>query len=81
MRIKDRLRSHASSMFSFEPLSTHRFASHVCQTMFTVAKDVVSREVNSISFLGQVAHCISSERPGVYYLEYRRVQSMANCAP
>lgn len=45
MRVKYRLRSYAFSLSSFETLSTHRFASHVCQTMFTVAKDMVSREV------------------------------------
>ena len=50
MRVKYRLRSHIFSLLSFETLSTHRFASHVCQTMFTVAKDMVSREVSRIIF-------------------------------
>ncbi|KAM6495360.1 Armadillo-type fold [Amanita muscaria] len=33
---------------SFEIMSKHRFASHVCQTMFTVAKETVSREARGI---------------------------------
>ncbi|KAH9925284.1 armadillo-type protein [Fomitopsis serialis] len=33
---------------SFEQLVTHRFASHVCQTMFTVAADTISRETRGI---------------------------------
>jgi len=37
----------------------HRFASHVCQTMFTLAKDTVSREVSPTRFcVSLVAHCI-----------------------
>src|SRR6266550_3244070 len=37
----------------------HRFASHVCQTMFIVAKDTVSREVGPTRFYANlVAHCI-----------------------
>ena len=48
MRVKYRLKTHVFSLLSFETLSTHRFASHVCQTMFIVAKDIVSREVGRI---------------------------------
>ncbi|RDB20532.1 Nucleolar protein 9 [Hypsizygus marmoreus] len=33
---------------SYELLVRHRFASHVCQTLFTVAKDTVSRETRGI---------------------------------
>ncbi|KAH9853868.1 ARM repeat-containing protein [Lenzites betulinus] len=33
---------------SFEQLSRHRFASHVCQTLLTVAADTVSRETRGI---------------------------------
>ncbi|KAF8632424.1 hypothetical protein AX17_004865 [Amanita inopinata Kibby_2008] len=33
---------------SFERLSKHRFASHVCQTMFAVARDTVSREIRGV---------------------------------
>ncbi|KAI0637703.1 ARM repeat-containing protein [Trametes polyzona] len=33
---------------SFEQLSRHRFASHVCQTLLTVAADTVSREARGI---------------------------------
>ncbi|KAL1937556.1 hypothetical protein VTO73DRAFT_13051 [Trametes versicolor] len=33
---------------SFEQLSKHRFASHVCQTLLTVAVDTVSREARGI---------------------------------
>ncbi|PFH50317.1 hypothetical protein AMATHDRAFT_61237 [Amanita thiersii Skay4041] len=33
---------------SFEVLSKHRFASHVCQTMFAVVKDTASREARGI---------------------------------
>ncbi|KAI0829359.1 ARM repeat-containing protein [Trametes gibbosa] len=33
---------------SFEQLSRHRFASHVCQTLLTVAADTVSRESRGI---------------------------------
>lgn len=33
---------------SFEQLSRHRFASHVCQTLFTVASDTVARECRGI---------------------------------
>ena len=29
----------------YEQLSSHRFASHVCQTMFTVASETIAREV------------------------------------
>ena len=29
----------------YETLVKHRFASHVCQTLFSVARDTVSREV------------------------------------
>ena len=50
MRVKYRLKTHVFSLSSFEALSTHRFASHVCQTMFIVAKDIVSREVGRIIF-------------------------------
>ena len=31
----------------YETLVKHRFASHVCQTLFSVARDTVSREVCS----------------------------------
>ncbi|KAF9468782.1 armadillo-type protein [Collybia nuda] len=33
---------------SYELLVRHRFASHVCQTLFTVARDTVSREMRGI---------------------------------
>ncbi|KAK2464918.1 hypothetical protein APHAL10511_002994 [Amanita phalloides] len=33
---------------SFASLATHRFASHVCQTFFTVARDTVSREIRGV---------------------------------
>ncbi|KAI0643707.1 ARM repeat-containing protein [Trametes meyenii] len=33
---------------SFEQLSRHRFASHVCQTLLAVASDTVSREVRGV---------------------------------
>ncbi|KAI0771524.1 ARM repeat-containing protein [Trametes elegans] len=33
---------------SFEQLSRHRFASHVCQTLLTVAADTVSREARGV---------------------------------
>ncbi|GBE79200.1 Nucleolar protein [Sparassis crispa] len=33
---------------SFEQLLKHRFASHVCQTLFTVANDTISRESRGI---------------------------------
>ncbi|KAH9894177.1 ARM repeat-containing protein [Cubamyces lactineus] len=33
---------------SFEQLSKHRFASHVCQTLLTVAADTISRETRGI---------------------------------
>uniref|UniRef100_A0A8H7Y237 Nucleolar protein 9 n=1 Tax=Psilocybe cubensis TaxID=181762 RepID=A0A8H7Y237_PSICU len=33
---------------SYEILLKHRFASHVCQTLFTVAKDTISREMRGI---------------------------------
>ena len=50
MRIKYRFRSHVLSLLSFETSPTHRFASHICQTKFTVAKDMVSRKVSPIVF-------------------------------
>ncbi|KAF8164817.1 armadillo-type protein [Crassisporium funariophilum] len=33
---------------SYEALVRHRFASHVCQTLFTVARDTVSRETKGV---------------------------------
>ena len=30
----------------YEALIKHRFASHVCQTMFTVASETIAREVS-----------------------------------
>ncbi|KAF8816519.1 ARM repeat-containing protein [Phlegmacium glaucopus] len=33
---------------SYETLVRHRFASHVCQTLFTVSKDTISRETKGI---------------------------------
>jgi nucleolar protein 9 len=41
--------------FSYDILVKHRFASHVCQTLFTIAADTISREVRThllFHFLG-----------------------------
>jgi nucleolar protein 9 len=36
------------SVISYEVLAKHRFASHVCQTLFTVATETIAREVSSL---------------------------------
>lgn len=61
--------------FTFEslrwiPLSTNRFASHVCQTLLTLGVDTISREVNKSCSIVNV--CLLYSRLAVFSLQRQK---------
>lgn len=70
-------------MSRYDTLIKHRFASHVCQTIFTVASDTISREVKPQFLLDALYHYFYSDyfwhRTREYFPRRQILSMRENC--